>query len=212
MIKFLKVQAELKAPKNQYNSFGKYNYRSAEDILEALKPLLAENGLVQTITDDIRLIGDRYYIEAHIKVFDAETGKLVAENKALAREALSKKGMDESQITGATSSYARKYALNGLYGIDDTKDADTDEYQQITKASARKKQQPKNQDPNQKAYAWLFNICKKHKADIQKDEVNAIAKEMGLVYNTMASQLASMGWDTAEKRIALIIEAKGVQK
>lgn len=121
------VQAELKAPKNQHNSFGKYDYRSAEDIIEAVKPLLKENGLFLNMSDDIVLIGDRYYVKATVKVVDVVTGESV-QASALAREAAQKKGMDESQVTGTASSYARKYALNGLFAIDDNRDADTDEY------------------------------------------------------------------------------------
>lgn len=121
--KLMKVQGALKAPKDQRNSFGKYNYRSCEDILEALKPLLREIGAVVTITDRINQIGDRYYIEAIASFIDVEDGKVV-QVTGYAREAQEKKGMDDSQITGATSSYARKYALNGLFAIDDNKDTD----------------------------------------------------------------------------------------
>lgn len=117
--KLSQIQAQLKAPKNQRNAFGGYNYRSCEDILEAVKPLLGEACL--TISDDIVLIGDRFYIKATAKL---SLGNECIENSAFAREPLAKKGMDEAQITGATSSYARKYALNGLFAIDDTKDAD----------------------------------------------------------------------------------------
>ena len=127
--KILNVQAELKAPKNQYNSFGKYKYRSAEDILEGLKPLLAKNELLQTISDEIVLVSDRFYIKATVTVRHGEEEISVS---SYAREALNKKGMDESQITGTASSYARKYALNGMWAIDDTKDSDTDEYAQRT--------------------------------------------------------------------------------
>ena len=127
--KLIKVQNELKAPKGNYNSFGKYKYRSAEDILEAVKPLNADNGLLLTLSDKPTLIGEWHYIEATATITDGETSLSVT---AYARESLNKKGMDESQITGTASSYARKYALNGLYLIDDTKDADTDEYQQQT--------------------------------------------------------------------------------
>ena len=116
------IQTTLKAPKGQYNSFGRYKYRSCEDILESVKPLLQKDSLVITITDEVVLIGDRYYIKATAKI---SNGKEEITNTAYAREALTKKGMDESQITGATSSYARKYALNGLLLIDDTKDADS---------------------------------------------------------------------------------------
>jgi hypothetical protein len=120
--KIVAIQSELKAPKGQYNSFGKYNYRSCEDILEGVKPLLAKHGLVLTIQDSIELIGDRYYVKATATITD---GKENVSTSAYARESLDKKGMDASQVTGATSSYARKYALNGLLAIDDTKDADT---------------------------------------------------------------------------------------
>lgn len=120
--KIVAIQSELKAPKGQYNSFGKYNYRSCEDILEGVKPLLAKHGLVLTIQDSIDLIGDRFYVKATATITD---GKEQLSTSAYAREILDKKGMDASQVTGATSSYARKYALNGLLAIDDTKDADT---------------------------------------------------------------------------------------
>ena len=131
--KLLSVQAELKAPKGQYNSFGKYKYRSCEDILEAVKPLCKEHGLVLNLSDSVVIVGDRFYIEATASVTDTETGDS-HHVKAYAREPISKKGMDDSQITGTASSYARKYALNGLFCIDDTKDADTDEhFKQTTK-------------------------------------------------------------------------------
>ena len=120
--KLLKVQVELKAPKSQRNNFGNYNYRSCEDILESVKPLLLKNGLTLTISDDIVLIGDRYYVKATATVSDGD-GEINV--YAYAREELERKGMDASQVTGSTSSYARKYALNGLFAIDDTKDADT---------------------------------------------------------------------------------------
>lgn len=125
--KLIKVQNELKAPKNQRNNFGGYNYRSCEDILEAVKPILKENGLTLFITDDIVNVGDRYYIVAIATLVDIETGEKLT-TQANARESETKKGMDDSQITGTASSYARKYCLNGLFLIDDTKDADTNEY------------------------------------------------------------------------------------
>ena len=122
--KLMNVQAELKAPKSQYNSFGKYSYRNCEDILEAVKPLLKANKLALKIMDEIEVKGDRYYIKATAILIDTETGEK-EEVQAFAREEESKKGMDGSQVTGASSSYARKYALNGLFCIDDTKDSDT---------------------------------------------------------------------------------------
>lgn len=128
------AQSELKAPKNQYNSFGKYNYRSCEDILEAAKPINKKNGLVLLLTDKPVCIGQRYYIEATARLYDIESEQFI-EATASARESDTKKGMDDSQVTGTASSYARKYALNGLYNIDDTKDADTDAYKKQTTTS-----------------------------------------------------------------------------
>lgn len=122
MKELINIQSELVAPKNQRNNFGKYNYRSAEDILEAVKPLLKQYNCTLLISDDIILVGDRFYIKATATIENSD--KESKSVTAYAREALSKKGMDESQITGASSSYARKYALNGLFLIDDTKDAD----------------------------------------------------------------------------------------
>ncbi len=136
--KLSKVQSELKAPKGNYNSFGKYKYRSCEDIVEAVKPLLSENGLTMIICDSIEVVGDRYYVKALVKLIDIETGDII-EAQAFAREEESKKGADGSQVTGASSSYARKYALNGLLCIDDTKDADaTNDHGQQVAAEQKK--------------------------------------------------------------------------
>ena len=121
--KLNRIQTELKAPKGQRNTFGKYNYRSCEDILEALKPLLDKYEATINLSDNIMQIGDRYYVQVTAKLTDIKTGETVM-STAFAREDESKKGMDASQLTGATSSYARKYALNGLLAIDDTKDSD----------------------------------------------------------------------------------------
>ena len=123
MKELVNIQSKLKAPKGQYNSFGKYKYRSCEDILEAVKPLLKENNCVLTIADDIILVGDRFYVKAIVTLKNS-SGETVT-TTAFAREEESKKGMDGSQVTGASSSYARKYALNGMFCIDDTKDSDT---------------------------------------------------------------------------------------
>jgi hypothetical protein len=117
-----KIQSELNCPKAQRNDFGNYNYRSCEDIIEAAKPLLHAEGLILLLTDEIVNVGNRNYIEATASITDGDNTIAV---KGIAREAENRKGMDDSQITGATSSYARKYALNGLFAIDDTKDADT---------------------------------------------------------------------------------------
>ena len=118
------IQMYFQPPKSCFNKFGNYAYRNCEDILEALKPLLNEVKAIVNISDDVVLVGERYYIKATVKFIDAETGEVV-EASAMAREEESKKGMDASQLTGSTSSYARKYALNGLFAIDDTKDSDT---------------------------------------------------------------------------------------
>lgn len=129
--KLIQIQQKLKAPKGQYNSFGKYKYRSQEDILEAVKPHLASVGATLTVSDDLQYIGDRYYVKATAILYD-ESGEVIEQVSAYAREEEVKKGMDGSQITGTASSYARKYALNGLFLIDDTKDADTDEWKNQT--------------------------------------------------------------------------------
>ena len=144
--KLLAIQTKLKAPKGQYNKFGNFNYRSAEDILEAVKPLNAEQGLLLTITDEIKEVGGRIYVVATATVSDGTDELKVS---AFAREPENKKGMDGSQITGATSSYARKYALNGLYAIDDNKDADTDEHKQQQDNAPKKQQAQKQQQKQQ---------------------------------------------------------------
>ena len=143
--KLMNVQQELKAPKNQYNSIGEYKYRSCEDILEAVKPLLKKNKLTLQINDTIVPASEtRFYIKATAKLIDVESEAAI-ENTAFAREVDDKKKLDGSQLTGVSSSYARKYALNGLFLIDDTKDADTDEFQKqtseekfVTKAQIKK--------------------------------------------------------------------------
>lgn len=132
--KLITIQNELKAPKNQINSFGGYNYRSCEDILEAVKPLLKKENLTLILTDELVNIGARYYIKATAKLISVDNE--IIENIAYAREEETKKGMDGSQITGASSSYARKYALNGLFLIDDVKDSDTTNIGEITKDKA----------------------------------------------------------------------------
>lgn len=124
--KLMMIQKELKAPKGQYNSFAKYNYRSCEDILEAVKPLCIKNNTTLLLNDAVQEVSGRFYVVATATLIDTESGDSVSAN-AYAREPQDKKGMDDSQITGMASSYARKYALNGLFCIDDTKDADTDE-------------------------------------------------------------------------------------
>ncbi len=143
--KLLAIQAELKAPKGQYNSFGGYNFRSCEDILEAVKPLCKAHNVLVMISDELEYINGRFYVKAEVTFVDAETGENVYVS-AYAREAEHKKGMDESQVTGMASSYARKYALNGLFCIDDAKDADTNEYGRQTGKDTTKKQPDKQPD------------------------------------------------------------------
>lgn len=160
------IQSELKAPKGNKNTFGNYNYRSAEDILEAVKPICKKHNTVLVLDDEMIQVGDRYYIMATAKLIDLEeTASINA--SAYARESLTKKGMDDSQITGTASSYARKYAMNGLFNIDDTKDADTDEYQKQTKGTDYNKE------------------LKKYVADNGLD-INEIAREYKL--NAKSSQ------------------------
>ena len=167
--KLNKIQSELKAPKGQYNKFGKYSYRSCEDILEALKPHLLKYGCVVTLTDDMQLIGERYYLKTTATITDADSGKSVS-NVALAREDKERAGMSESQITGTASSYARKYALNGLFLIDDTKDADTDAYHEQTTDEKQK------EDPKVAAAKAKANDVKKLLMKISGDK--AIAQQV----------------------------------
>lgn len=183
--KLLTVQAELKAPKSQYNSFGKYNYRNCEDILEALKPLLSETKAAVIISDEIVNIANRFYVKATAKFIDAESGEAL-ETTAYAREEESKKGMDGSQVTGASSSYARKYALNGLFAIDDTKDADT---------LNRHEKKPK-QDPMESIKGQLNNLITKYAelsnrpiADISKELMETVKKPLKTVNEGEAKML-----------------------
>ena len=160
--KIVKVQTELKAPKGQYNSFGKYKYRSCEDIVESVKPLLNQVGLFLTLNDEIVLIGDRYYIKATATISD---GKNSVSTTAYARESNELKGMVDSQLTGATSSYARKYALNGLFAIDDTKDADTNEFANEKAA----KVDPKEKDKEDSAMKEkLIKELESYNTDLEK--------------------------------------------
>lgn len=142
------IQRELKAPKNQYNDFGKYNYRNCEDILEAVKPLCNKNRTTLVLGDEAVSIDGWHYIKATARIIDWDSNKVI-ECSAYARECQSKKGMDDGQITGSTSSYARKYALNGLFNIDDSKDSDTPELKK--EADAKKKYADKTSNANPKA-------------------------------------------------------------
>lgn len=188
--KLSNIQNELKCNKSQYNSFGKYKYRSCEDILEALKPICKKYGTVLVLSDTLENIGDRYYIKAtailhditdtsSVLTQDASSISIVSEetkisNTAYAREEEEKKGMDGSQITGTASSYARKYALNGLFNIDDTKDADTDEYTKQTQEDNGEKRITKTQADA------LFELAKNR--GIEKDDMIVALKDEG--YNS----------------------------
>ena len=167
--KLLNVQRDLKAPKGQYNSFGKYKYRSAEDILEAVKPINVRNGILLTITDEPILIGEWHYIKASATVTDGVDNLTVT---AYARESETKKGQDLSQITGTASSYARKYALNGLYLIDDTKDADTDEYRNQGNKAPTSKSATQAEIGNLKKEVIAFsNLMKEQGKDVKPEQV-----------------------------------------
>ena len=187
-MKLVEVQSKLKAPKSQFNKFGNYAYRNCEDILEALKPLLNEVKAIINISDDVVLVGERYYIKATVKFICAESGEII-EASAIAREEENKKGMDSSQLTGSTSSYARKYALNGLFAIDDTKDSDT--------TNTHNKEQNKasnNEIISEAQVKRLFVLAKgkdtdkvkgivdkygfKTSKDITKDKYNSICEEI----------------------------------
>lgn len=143
--KLMNVQAELKAPKSNYNSFAKFNYRSLEDITEALKPILKKYNATVIMNDSVEVVNDRYYMKSVATFFDCDTGDAIS-NSAFAREAQEKKGMDESQVSGMASSYCRKYCLNGLFLLDDNKDSDTDEVAKLAEKKNNKKvDAPKDQ-------------------------------------------------------------------
>lgn len=166
----LKIQKGLKAPKSQHNSFGKYNYRNCEDILEALKPLL--EGCTLTITDEVVMIGTRYYVKASASLWVGDESICVS---SYAREDETKKGMDVSQITGAASSYARKYALNGLFLIDDTKDADSDKHED---------------KPIEKPVAWKTSDISALLELSPEDRAKAFWKWMGDMGKTKVEELS----------------------
>jgi hypothetical protein len=187
--KLLKIQSELKCNKGQYNSFGGYKYRSCEDILEAVKPLCVKYGVVLTLDDTLENIGNRYYIKAIAKIVDIEEvwedlgdgckGLNCITNVAYARESETKKGMDESQITGTASSYARKYALNGLFCIDDTKDADTDKFinqqKKVEEIEKNKLIDKKQRDALEESIkANMFDVSGKDKEVLAKFNYKAV--------------------------------------
>ena len=177
----------MKAPKNLYNSFGKYKYRNAEGILEAFKPYEKEYNVMLTLTDDVVMIGTRIYVKATALLSDCESEAYI-QVSAFARESEEKKGMDESQITGTASSYARKYALNGLFLLDDTKDADTDEYAQQTGKKKDPERTP-GYDGSGAASAPMLkqieSICKKHGTTPEQ-----VCKANGVEWKGISAELA----------------------
>ena len=184
------IQQSLVAPKGQYNSFGKYSYRSAEDILEALKPILQEHDAVLILQDGIVQIGDRYYVEATATLY--AVGETIG-TTAYAREDDSKKGMDGSQVTGAASSYARKYALNGLFMIDDNKDPDTDEYHNQNSQAGRTSQKPA-QKTNSKQEQSANSPAKSNGAKtITGEQAKAIRTELKNMAEATGSPAATIG-------------------
>lgn len=202
--KLIEVQEELKAPKGQYNSFGKYYFRSTEDIVEALKPLLIKRGLLLLMYDEIELVGSRIYVVSTADLTDGATNIKVS---ARARESETKKGMDDSQITGTASSYARKYALNGMFLIDDSKDADTPEYSGQMNNQQQSKQ-PKQPGVTLDAVKTALNdLVKKTNGDYTKisayllkqvgaDNFNALSSQQLFEANDYIKQLS----DKADKK------------
>lgn len=170
--KLVAIQTEMKAPKNLYNSYGGYKYRNAEGILEAAKPYLKQHNVVLLVYDDIVAVGERIYVKAIAEFRDVESDEFIR-TQAFAREALTKKGMDDSQITGTASSYARKYALNGLFLLDDTKDADTDENHRESEARHRKTSPKAKDEPTDKEQQAMQDLAN---MKISKIKVDSLAQ------------------------------------
>lgn len=197
--KLLAIQSELKAPKGQYNSFGRYNYRSAEDILEAVKPLLKKHNALLTLNDEVIQVGERFYIKAVATFDDLEGNKTTV--SSWAREEDVKKGMDGAQITGTASSYARKYALNGLFLIDDTKDADTDEFANQNRVEASRKESKKDEKTEYKNGIDFTELWDKYK----KMNLDELRKEYVRVQ-------VSKEYSEKQKKAVLDIINKNVEK
>jgi len=166
--KINKIQVELKAPKSQRNNFGNYNFRNCEDILEALKPLLLREKMIIQLSDELVQIGDRFYIKATATLIDIESGEKHS-TTSFAREELTKKGMDGSQITGASSSYARKYALNGLLAIDDTKDSDTTNTGNHNNESGKQQAKQKKHLTKEEKKARFIKYINEHSVNFKKE-------------------------------------------
>jgi hypothetical protein len=174
--KLMKIQTKIKAPKNLKNTFGNYKYRNAEGIFEAVKPYLEKENCSLVVKDEIEQHGDRYYVKAMAILIDNETGE-EATATAFAREAETKKGMDDSQITGTASSYARKYALNGLFLLDDTKDADTDEHRKEAEARSEETKATEKQEKDEQHYE---EVGKMKIAQIKVDSLKDKCKNDGV--------------------------------
>lgn len=192
------VQAALKAPKGQENKFGGYRYRSCEDIMEAVKPLLKEQGLVLTVSDEMVTVGERYYVKATAAITDGEAEKEVT---AYAREPEGRKGMDEAQVTGSSSSYARKYALNGLFCIDDTKDPDATNDHGKGGQGAKPNPKPKADGSPKRDYSKLTELKRRYAAATGMSEEDA-GKSIVSTYGNPAA----MG-DAAYSAMLLAVES-----
>ena len=187
--KLLDIQNELKAPKSQYNNYGKYNYRNCEDILEAVKPICKKYKAVVFLSDKLVINGERYYIEATATFVDVETNETI-EVTAYAREEESKKGMDGSQVTGASSSYARKYALNGLFDVDDTKDSDFTNTKNNQSDNRNQNEKP-NEAKQEDVFSEINNAISSYSKQSgmkTKDVVDCIEKQIGEKLNRSLSQ------------------------
>lgn len=207
------VQSELNAPKNRENTFGKYTYRSCEDILEAVKPLLKKHKAAIRLTDSIEMIGDRYYVHAQALFYDIEqkdnSTSIFASADAYAREPEEKKGMDAAQITGTASSYARKYALNGLLLIDDAKDPDTDEYKKESDEKAARTSKTTNKSADASVLdnyvtAEQIKVLEMllKKADVGIDKFNSI-------YNlAIISELPADKFEEARNKLEAAVKVK----
>ena len=204
--KLAAIQAELKAPKSQYNKFGGYNYRKAEDILEAVKPILKAQGCVLTCTDNLMLVGVRYYIKATATLTCVEDGSSIS-TEAYAREEEEKKGMDGSQVTGASSSYARKYALNGLFCIDDTADSDTTNVGDGKEKAAEPTAAPAPAVPKDNTAViyekWVEAIARGTKTKSGREPREAYIAQ----YNVTADQLERLDYDVFQYRLQHNIKA-----
>lgn len=208
------IQQELKVPKNQRNTFGNYNFRNCEDIMEASKPICAKHNCLLTCSDELIQVGDRYYVKATATLFDIDSEESIS-TSACAREEETKKGMDASQITGASSSYARKYALNGLLQLDDNKDADTNEYKKQQnkgnqKSTVKKVDKPIEMiDASQiKVIHTLFTKIEKSESQVFKNFTNDKAKEN--VYNQYKIKSSKeLTKESANKMIELLKKKVG---